>query len=268
MADLLATHLRTRILRGEFKPGDTLPPETDLMADLQVSRPTLREALRILETESLISVHRGARGGARVLKPDLSVAARYVGLVLQVENTTIVDVYQTRLVLEPACARLLAEAADPAIIAELRACIDELRSVVEADGSERADPSRWAELSYQFHEVMVKRSGSNTQALLGGVLLEIVRTHFAVAIALCFDDERTRTGSPGPFAPYPAGRADRGEGSGWPPKPIGAPTWSARPSICWTTTRKPVRSSTSSASRIAGMPAQRDGVDPQPSGHR
>ena len=40
---------------------------------------------------------------------------------------------------------------------------------------------------------MVKRSGSNTQALLGGVLLEIVRTHFAVAIALCFDDERTRT---------------------------------------------------------------------------
>ena len=113
MADLLATHLRARILRGEFKPGDTLPPETDLMADLQVSRPTLREALRILETESLISVHRGARGGARVLKPDLSVAARYVGLVLQVENTTIVDVYQTRLVLEPACARLLAEAADP-----------------------------------------------------------------------------------------------------------------------------------------------------------
>jgi len=46
---------------GELREGDTLPPETTLMGQFGVSRPTLREAFRILETESLISVRRGAR---------------------------------------------------------------------------------------------------------------------------------------------------------------------------------------------------------------
>lgn len=191
-AELIAGHLRTKIVRGELKPGDTLPSEADLMVQFVVSRPTLREAFRILETESLISVRRGSRGGARVLQPDLSVAARYVGLVLQVEKTTIVDVYDARMVLEPPCARLLAEHADPDVIAELRACITELTAVVEAGQSKVPDPSRWSELTYQFHELMLQRAGNNTLAVLGGVLADIVRTHFAVSVARGFGDAGMR----------------------------------------------------------------------------
>ena len=56
--ELIATHLRRRILRGEIAAGDTLPPEVELMAQFGVSRSTLRETFRILETESLISVWR------------------------------------------------------------------------------------------------------------------------------------------------------------------------------------------------------------------
>src|SRR5215218_6683547 len=108
-AELIATHIRRQIVRGELKEGDTLPPEVRLMEQFGVSRPTLREAFRILETESLISVRRGSRGGAQVMAPDLSVAARYVGLLLQLQGATIVDVYEARMVLEPVCARLLAE---------------------------------------------------------------------------------------------------------------------------------------------------------------
>ena len=79
------------------------------MGQFGVSRPTLRKAFRILEAEDLISVKRGSRGGARVTQPSLSVAARYVGLLLQVQGTTIADVYEARMVLEArACARLLA----------------------------------------------------------------------------------------------------------------------------------------------------------------
>jgi len=74
--ELIATHLRRRILRGEIAAGDTLPPEVELMAQFGVSRSTLRETFRILETESLISVWRGSRGGAQVTSPELSVAAR------------------------------------------------------------------------------------------------------------------------------------------------------------------------------------------------
>ena len=105
-AELIATLYRRQIVRSELRPGDTLPSEQQLMEQFGVSRPTLREAFRILEAEDLISVKRGSRGGARVTQPSLSVAARYVGLLLQVQGTTIADVYEARMVLErpaPGC---------------------------------------------------------------------------------------------------------------------------------------------------------------------
>jgi GntR family transcriptional repressor for pyruvate dehydrogenase complex len=61
--ELIATHLRRQIVRGELLPGETLPAESQLMEQYGVSRPTLREAFRILESETLISVRRGSRGG-------------------------------------------------------------------------------------------------------------------------------------------------------------------------------------------------------------
>src|SRR5213080_2961741 len=93
-AELIASDLRRQIVRGELTAGATLPSEMLLMEQYGVSRPTLREAFRILESESLISVRRGARGGARVVSPDIAVAARYVGLLLQMSGTTIADVYE------------------------------------------------------------------------------------------------------------------------------------------------------------------------------
>src|SRR5690349_4407942 len=76
-AELVAQSLRLRIVRGELREGDGLPPENVLMQQFGVSRPTLREAFRILESEQLITVHRGARGGGRVHAPNGDVAARY-----------------------------------------------------------------------------------------------------------------------------------------------------------------------------------------------
>jgi GntR family transcriptional regulator, transcriptional repressor for pyruvate dehydrogenase complex len=107
-AELIASHIRGQIVRGELTTGDTLPSEAAMTEMFGVSRPTLREAFRILETESLISIRRGARGGAQVSAPDVAVAARYVGLLLQVTHTTIADVYEARMVIEPVAAGLLA----------------------------------------------------------------------------------------------------------------------------------------------------------------
>ena len=139
-AELIATLYRRQIVRSELRPGDTLPSEQQLMEQFGVSRPTLREAFRILEAEDLISVKRGSRGGARVTQPSLSVAARYVGLLLQVQGTTIADVYEARMVLEPACARLLAGRRTQQDLADLNACIEELRGAVEAGQPGAAQP--------------------------------------------------------------------------------------------------------------------------------
>jgi DNA-binding FadR family transcriptional regulator len=185
-AELIARQLRGQVVRGDLKPGDNLPPEVQLLEVFGVSRPTLREAYRILETEGLISVRRGARGGAQVLKPDLSVASRYVGLLLQVQGTTIEDVYEARMVAEPYCARLLAKRRSKQDLVDLRECVAQLRSVVEA-GTERVpDPLKWSGLTYVFHELVMQRAGNNTLAVQGGVLQDIVHTHLDLTVSRSF----------------------------------------------------------------------------------
>ena len=190
-AELIAQQLRGRIVRAELLPGDTLPPEVQLMEQFSVSRPTLREAFRILETEGLISVRRGSRGGAQVLQPDLTVAARYVGLLLQVQGTTIADVYEARMVAEPACARLLARSRTKQDLADLAACVDELRAVVEASDISVPDPAQWSGLTFRFHELLLQRCGNTTLAIQGGVLQDIVATHLNQTVSRTFGEEET-----------------------------------------------------------------------------
>ncbi|MCW2667474.1 MAG: regulatory protein GntR [Frankiales bacterium] len=185
-AELIATHIRRQIVRGELKEGDTLPPEVGLMAQFGVSRPTLREAFRILETESLISVRRGSRGGAQVLAPHLSVAARYVGLILQMQGTTIVDVYEARMELEPPCARMLARRRTDEDLTALRGCIGELRAVAEGGDGHEPDLASWARLTYRFHQLVMEGSGNRTLAVQGAVLQDIVATHLDLTVARTF----------------------------------------------------------------------------------
>lgn len=190
-AEIIATHLRGQVVRGELHPGQTLPPETQLMEQFGVSRPTLREAFRILEAESLISVRRGSRGGAQVTMPDLSVTVRALGLLLQMQGTTIEDVYQARMVSEPACARLLALRRDDQDLADLNEVVEALRAELAIGATTNAsapgdlaardtfvpDPDVWTVLTGRFHELIVQRSGSKTLAIQGAVLQDIVGTH-------------------------------------------------------------------------------------------
>lgn len=170
-ASLVAASLRRRIVLGDLVEGDALPNETELMHFYEVSRPTLREALRILETESLISVKRGARGGARVAVPDASVTARHAALVLRMQGTTLEDLFVARLIIEPAAVRLLAERAttEPDVLDPLR----ELHAAMAAAN----DRAEYAALAARFHEQVIELAGNRTLALVGMILIEIVEPH-------------------------------------------------------------------------------------------
>lgn len=182
-AELIAGHLRRQIVQGELEPGETLPPEMTLMDQFGVSRPTLREAYRILEAESLIGVRRGARGGAQVLEPDPIVAARHVGLLLQLQGTTIQDVYQARMVNEPVCARMLAAIRTDQDLDDLRLVVADLSALVESGPSAAPDMSQWSHNTYRFHELILQRCGNTTLAIQCAVLADIVETHLVQAIS-------------------------------------------------------------------------------------
>jgi len=187
-AELIAAQLRRQIVLGDLRPGETLPPETQLMEQFGVSRPTLREGFRILETEALIRVRRGSRGGAQVMAPDLSVAARYVGLLLQIQGTTIDDVYEARMVAEPVCARLLAKRRKKQDIADLNEVVEELESAIASRDDSVPDPALWSRLTYRFHELIMQRSGNRTLAVQGAVLQDIVATHLELRVSRNFDE--------------------------------------------------------------------------------
>jgi DNA-binding FadR family transcriptional regulator len=89
VSHLLAADLRRQILNGELAADQQLPPEADLTTQLQISRDTLREALRILESQQLVEIRRGRGGGAVVRRPGLEAVGRYVALLLQLRRTTL-----------------------------------------------------------------------------------------------------------------------------------------------------------------------------------
>jgi DNA-binding FadR family transcriptional regulator len=131
-AELVAEHLRKQIVRGELQQDDALPSENALMETFGVSRPTLREAYRILESEGLIIVRRGAQGGARVQIPSMEVAARYAGLVLQHRGATLADVFAARVIVEAPAAGIVARKRDRAQRAtKLQEWLTEFESTVE-----------------------------------------------------------------------------------------------------------------------------------------
>lgn len=70
IAELIAEQIRAEIVTQRVHEGDALPPESDMMGSFGASRPSVREALRILEFEGLIAIRRGMRGGAVVTRPD------------------------------------------------------------------------------------------------------------------------------------------------------------------------------------------------------
>ncbi|MCD4524284.1 FadR/GntR family transcriptional regulator [Nocardioides sp. cx-173] len=182
-AELIATQLRRQIVHGELRPGMTLPPEMQLMEQYGVSRPTLREAFRILEAEALINVRRGSRGGAQVTTPEVSVPARYIGLLLQIQGTTINDVYDARTLLEPPCARLLAQRRTDDDIAKLRDVVEQVKAQVNSTKPFVPDAESWSRLTYRFHELVLEGSGNKTLALQGAVLANIAATHLRSKIA-------------------------------------------------------------------------------------
>jgi DNA-binding FadR family transcriptional regulator len=169
MADLVAGELRSQIISGELKEGDPLPPEDQLMEHAGVARTTVREALRILESEGLLVVRRGAGGGARIKAPSVSNVARYIGLVLQSQGATLQDVFDARLLLEAPAAGMLAEAEDrDGIVAQLRKALAEEEAVLH-------QPVELSHAYGRFHHLIVALSGSQTFEVLTSVSSRMIQ---------------------------------------------------------------------------------------------
>lgn len=171
-AELVADDIRKRIVRGQLKEGDYLPLEGELKVTLGISRPTLREAFRILEAEKLISVVRGSRTGARVHAPKAKAVSRYAGFVLQSQGTPVRDIYEARLAVEPFIARNLAAQRDTAAADALQEEADRLTVMVNEE--------RYIDFMIglvEFHRLLVERGGNRTLQLVTEMLQDVTANY-------------------------------------------------------------------------------------------
>jgi DNA-binding FadR family transcriptional regulator len=184
MAELIGGSLRRQIARGELKEGDALPSEATLMEQFGVSRPTLREAFRVLESEALITIRRGAHGGARVQVPDGAIAARYAGLVLEYRGTTLRDVYDARSVIESSCAGMAAARHEEDDFGNLTTLFDEI--------SATEDIAQRITLHARFDAAVVAASGNQTMIVLSSMLRAIIDKSTLESVVATGDDPSTK----------------------------------------------------------------------------
>ena len=164
----IADELRSLIVSGELAEGDSLGHEPDLVERFGVSRPSLREALRILEAEGLITVVRGVHGGVVVHEPDERMTARTAALVLQARNVALADVFEARSLLEPIAARAIAG------MRNRRNAISELRALVARQQEAIEDPEEFGPANAAFHERLVSLAGNQTLSIVAEMLNEVV----------------------------------------------------------------------------------------------
>ena len=148
--------LEAMIRAGELRPGDRLPNERQLAEDLGVGRPSVREALRVLEAMEVITVTGGAgRASGSVIAEATSSSAlsSILGLQLSLGHFDADELVETRLVLEIWSARTAAKQRTDEDLVTLRALLDDL----DASAGER---ERYLELDTQFHLAIAGAAGN------------------------------------------------------------------------------------------------------------
>lgn len=165
IAEMVAAKLRERILSGEIPDGGMLPKHEELLQEFQISLPSVREALRILETEGLVTVQRGNVGGAIVHLPDKDNAAYTLALILQSRSVPLNDVIRGIQQLEPSCVGACARRPD-----RLRTVVPQLHEVLEAADASIEDPVAYGREAQQFHNLLVAWCGNETTILILGAL--------------------------------------------------------------------------------------------------
>lgn len=201
VASRVARMIVEDIVESGRKPGDALEPESLMLERFGISRASLREALRILETQGLITIKPGPRGGPSVAPVSSIDFGRMATLFFQVLHVTLGDVLEARLVIEPVMARMAAVRHDPELNEQL---LDNVAAHQDA-----LDDKSWLAVTDSFHAMVCGMSGNPLLNLLAAALKDIYtarvssyvfpeenrdhvrETHGAIAEAIINRDEGT-----------------------------------------------------------------------------
>jgi DNA-binding FadR family transcriptional regulator len=149
--------IQESILQGKLKVGDKLPSERQLREIFQVSRGTLREALRALEQKKLIQIKTGVRGGAIVCPVNAQPISESLDLLLRYQKVSLRDLAEFREAVEGLVAAKAAQKAKKEDIKQLIIFLESIKNHLYAD------ELRWDEIireDNKFHLYLARIAGN------------------------------------------------------------------------------------------------------------
>lgn len=163
----IAGSIREQISAGELRAGDELPPEAELAERFGVSQRVVRDALRALNSEGIITTRQGKRAVVREFEP--VAVGNYMRFLLDADASSIDELMDLRALLEGRAARLAAERATPPEVAAMRRAVQTI-----ADGGD--DLAIRVPTDLDLHDLIARASGNRfvhgMLAAMAGVLAE------------------------------------------------------------------------------------------------
>ena len=172
VAALVARQLVRDIARRDLQPGATLELEAAMLERFKISRASLREALRILETQGLITIKPGPGGGPSIAEIDSRDFARMSTFFFQVFRVRLREVVEARLIIEPVMASLAAARRDPDMVRQL----DE----VVRTGEQARSEHDWRAAANEFHSLVLGMSGNQLLTVVAKALKDIFTERVSV----------------------------------------------------------------------------------------
>ena len=166
-AMLLAQRIVGDINRRGNTVGDRLPPERVMLEEYEVGRGTLRESLRFLELQGVISLKPGPGGGPVVQQPDATSLATSLTLLLQFANAPFRTIAEARGGLEPMMAQLAAERMSDEQLLDLKASVETMEENLD-------NQAVFLDENKRFHDVIARGSGNAMFGYLVDALLGIL----------------------------------------------------------------------------------------------
>ncbi|CAH1648255.1 GntR family transcriptional regulator [Hyphomicrobiales bacterium] len=152
-AEHVAQRLLDKIITAGLAPGSSFGTEAELLTQFDVSRPTLRESLRILESQGVLELRPGPRGGIMVRKPSTDILAHGLSVYLRLHDVPFIAVLKAREVIEPALASEAAINGTEEDFDELEASIRRMKAIDK-------DQTAFIEENRIFHSIIARASGN------------------------------------------------------------------------------------------------------------
>ncbi len=154
-AEHVAQQLLERIIAAKLKPGSSFATEAELLPQFNVSRPTLRESLKLLESQGVLERRPGPGGGIIVREPSIDLLAHGLSVFLRLHEVPFSTVLQAREVIEPALAQAAAISGTEAHFAELAASIARMKAL-----DAQRDQDTFLEENRVFHSIIARAGGN------------------------------------------------------------------------------------------------------------